>query len=297
MALLATAAWAAGAEAGSVCDPNGRDRDLRALTAAATGGRCDGTTHSRLKVRATADRAPADYAKALKWYRAAADQGCLEAMDLLGFLYATGKGVRQDYAAALRWQRKAADGGLANGQHDLGVMYANGRGVPKNYQEAARWYRMAAEQGFADSQVNLGALYEDGNGVEKSEEKAMDWYRKAAEQSHVNGQHNLGRLYDAAGKYAEAFRWYKRAAEQGDSQALYNLALMQHAGEGVPRDDAEAYVWASLAVSLGAGDDTKGAAQLREELAAKLSPAALARAEERCRDWIAALEKRERQKN
>jgi TPR repeat protein len=86
-----------------------------------------------------------DYAKALRWYRKAADQGDAKAQGGLGTMYAKGRGAPRDYAEALRWYRKAADQGDATAQGNLGTMYAYGYGVPRDYAEALRWYRNAAD--------------------------------------------------------------------------------------------------------------------------------------------------------
>jgi hypothetical protein len=50
-----------------------------------------------------------DYAKALEWFRRAAEQGDRDAQFYLGTLYERGDGVRQDYARAWAWL-KAAQG-------------------------------------------------------------------------------------------------------------------------------------------------------------------------------------------
>jgi TPR repeat protein len=60
-----------------------------------------------------------DYSEAVRCYRVAAEAGHTEAQKKLGFLYASGKGVKQDNAEAQKWFRKAAaqgssGAGLAN---------------------------------------------------------------------------------------------------------------------------------------------------------------------------------------
>jgi uncharacterized protein len=58
-----------------------------------------------------------------------------------------GLGVAQNYAEAVRWYRAAAEQGLGQAQVNLGVMYRQGLGVAQDNAEALRWYRAAAEQG------------------------------------------------------------------------------------------------------------------------------------------------------
>nr|WP_267313846.1 SEL1-like repeat protein [Psychrobacter sp.]QJS05221.1 Sel1 repeat protein [Psychrobacter sp.] len=51
--------------------------------------------------------------------KAQAEQGNILYQDYLGDLYARGKGVRQDYAKALEWYKKAAEQGYANSQFSM----------------------------------------------------------------------------------------------------------------------------------------------------------------------------------
>jgi uncharacterized protein len=52
---------------------------------------------------------PADFSKALQWYRAAALQGNVDGQIGLAVLYATGQGVKVDLAIAHMWLSIAAD--------------------------------------------------------------------------------------------------------------------------------------------------------------------------------------------
>ena len=54
---------------------------------------------------------PKDAAEAVKWYRAAAEQGYAQAQYNLGVCYYNGEGVKRDRQEAKKWLRKAADGG------------------------------------------------------------------------------------------------------------------------------------------------------------------------------------------
>ena len=95
-------------------------------------------------------------------------------------MYFDGRGVPQDYAKAVRWYRRAAEQGHANAQFNLGNMYFHGRGVPEDYPEAVRWLHLAAEQGDADAQFNLGLMYEYGAGAAQDLVRAHKWFNLAA---------------------------------------------------------------------------------------------------------------------
>ena len=86
--------------------------------------------------------------QAVKWYKAAAEQGDADAQFYLGNMYYKGQGVKQDYAQAVKWHKAAAKQGNARGQAFLGVMYLFGEGVPQNYQLAKEWFGKACDNGY-----------------------------------------------------------------------------------------------------------------------------------------------------
>jgi TPR repeat protein len=166
-----------------------------------------------------------DYAKAMEWYRKAADQGDRAAQIMLGSLYENALGVSKDDNEARSWYRKAADQGspLAEDalerlrasdsaailipspapsasmtpqeQYEKGDAYYWGRaGVNQDYQNAFYWYQKAADAGDAAAQIMLGSLYENGLGVSKDYGRARSWYEKAADQGRPLAQDALTRL-------------------------------------------------------------------------------------------------------
>ena len=185
-----------------------------------------------------------NFDEAVKWYRAAAEQGYAAAQCNLGSDYYNGTGVTQNFDEAVRWFRKAAEQGYADAQFRLGVCYENGTGVTQDLVEAVRWYRAAAEQGLSTAQCNLGICYEYGTGVAKDPVEAVRWYRAAAEQGHAQAQFNLGVCYKygtgVAKNLVEAVKWYRKAAEQGYADAQCNLGVCYEFGTGVAKNLVEA---------------------------------------------------------
>ena len=53
--------------------------------------------------------------------------------------------------------------------------------------------------------------------------------------------------------YEEALRWFRRAAEQGNGGAQNHLGLMYFEGEGIAKDEIEAYKWAYLSAAARGG--------------------------------------------
>jgi S1-C subfamily serine protease len=197
---------------------------------------------------------------------------------------------RSDYGQALRHLLPCAEVGDAIAQFNVGLMYALGEGASQDAAEAARWYRRAARQGHGSAQYNLGVMYAHGEGVPQDEAEAVHWLRMAAEQGDAMAQHNLGFMYahgrGVARDDVKAGRWYRMAAEQGLTDAQHNLGLMYADGAGVSQDDVLAYMWLNLAAARSPqGEQRRISAQLRDEVAARLTPAQRARGQELARNW------------
>ena len=213
-----------------------------------------------------------DRAKAVKWFRKAAERGFADAQYRLGWCYDSGNGVTQDKEEAVKWYRKAAkhghkqsqdtlrtlfagteedfqaaEQGNSQAQFQLAEQYYNAKNIPNNYIEAAKWYRKAAEQGNAEAQKSLGSCYFNGSGVAKDAAEAVKWYRKAAEQEDAEAQKNLGNCYltgtGVAKDQAEAVKWYRKAAEKGFADAQFNLGLCYAKGWGIAEDETNAAEW------------------------------------------------------
>ncbi|MGK2286721.1 hypothetical protein [Pedomonas sp. V897] len=75
------------------------------------------------------------------------------------------------------------------------------------------------------------------------------------------------------------------AARRGEAQAYYDLGTAYALGEGVDIDLVEAHRWYNLAALAG----IRGALDERAALAADMSPAEIAEAQRRAREWLAAI--------
>jgi uncharacterized protein len=160
----------------------------------------------------------------------------------------------EDQAAFFESVKKGAAQGEVKAQTTLGVMYDKGKGVPQDYPEALKWYRLAATQGDALAQYNLGVMYDMGKGVPQD--------------------------------YAEALKWYRLAAAQGDAEAQTNLGVMYAQGKGVLQDYVQAHKWFTLAaVTFTTPSERDQAAQARDRVAAKMTPAQIAEAQKLAREW------------
>ena len=103
-------------------------------------------------------------------------------------------------------------------------------------------------------------------------------------------QYELGRAYaDGAAPpadMAEAARWYRQAANQGSIRAQHDLAILYNKGWGVPQDYVQAYVWFDLAaIRFSAGQRHDQAAEMRDMMAAFLTPEQLSEAQRQSEEW------------
>src|SRR5262249_48511432 len=159
-----------------------------------------------------------------------------------------------DQTASVATLKKQAAQGVVEAQFTLGVLYSKGERVPQNEAEALKWFRLAAAQGHARAQLNLGLLYATGEGVPQDD--------------------------------AEALRWFRLAADQGEAGAQFNLGVLYYTGEGVPQDDVQAYKWFQLAVaSFTTKSDQDKAVEVRNRVAARMTPAQITEAQKLAREW------------
>lgn len=121
--------------------------------------------------------------------------------------------------------------------------------------------RFLADQGDASAQNDLGGMYANGRGVRRN--------------------------------YAEALKWWRRAADQGYASAQFSLGLMYEKGNGVPQDFVEAHTWYLIAASRFPTSDPVNSAiasEFGKSLAARMSPAPIAEAQRRAREWQPTME-------
>ena len=193
--------------------------------------------------------------EAFEFYKIAAQNGHVEAMNSLGTCYLKGRGVEVDYQKALECYEEAAKWGSMYAQCNAAEMYRTGKEVEKNHKRAYELYIKSANQGFATAQHRLAMIYDSGEIVAKDKEKAIRLCRMSAEQGYVEAQYMLGEYYyDGDGvevDYGKAFNLFEKAAQQDHRAAQYMLGECYYWGNGVEEDDEEAFYWYEKSANQG----------------------------------------------
>jgi uncharacterized protein len=217
----------------------------------------------------------ADYVKAMKWYRMAADQGHLDAMNKVAWIYQNaiappqlnlsfkwwseaakrgygkamyniGKGFalgwwwpEPDIDTAMDWYIRAGNAGHGSGYNDVGNLYSSGRGVVLDHAKAVEWWRKGAALGDGPAQYNLAVSYETGRGVPQSFVRAAELHRLAAEQEFFWPMYRLGRLYERGMGVPQsdghAAKWYRSSAMHGYAPAQFAYGRLLEKGRGTIR--------------------------------------------------------------
>ena len=207
----------------------------------------------------------------------------------MGDRYFYGRGVEQDYAKAMEWYRKAADRGLADAEYSVGVLYENGWGVTKDIDRAKGWYQKAADQGDGSARVRLQRLQANAapaaSASDENDPLVKECARLAATpdgkpwpigssgrlsasvdpakavpacQAALNAhpgdarvQYELARALGSGGSYAEIVPDLTRAADAGDAPAQSSLGELYYAGLGVKQDYAQSFARYQKAADQG----------------------------------------------
>ena len=92
----------------------------------------------------------------------------------------------------------------------------------------------------------------------------------------------------SAASAKQAFEWWKKAAFQGDSAAQFSLGVMYLNGQGISKDEVQAYVWLNLA----GANNISAAAEIRKQLDVSLSPQQKAEAQKLSAELFAKMPKK-----
>lgn len=157
-----------------------------------------------------------------------------------------------DIASAFRLSRDKAEKGDIDSQYNVSLFFWHGVGAPQNFEEALRWSTLAAIRGHRKATSARSLMLRTLE--PKLAQSAMEWSRT--------------RLI--------------KQAEGGDDHSLAPLAVSYRSEFGFA-NDAEAYFWASLAVSMGRVELRRQ----RDALVQTMKQPDVIKAQQRATEWIA----------
>jgi len=154
--------------------------------------------------------------EAIYWYKRAAKNNNLDAMNNLGRCYLDGNENTENYEKGIKWLTRAAEKGHEKAQNNLGWWI-------KDPRKSFYWFSKAACQGLSCSQNNIAWCYQEGWGIEKDEVLAVKWYKKAINKHNLFSKTHIGWCYQngIGVKRNEklAFKWYKKNARENHTLA------------------------------------------------------------------------------
>lgn len=104
----------------------------------------------------------------------------------------------------------------------------------------------SAWAGVDEDMSRAETLYDEHSLVD-----AIKIFRELAGQNYIPAQIRLGEILDYTEEDEEAVGWYITAAAQGDSAGASYLGGMYLAGEGIVKDEAQAFYWVKYAAEKG----------------------------------------------
>jgi TonB family protein len=239
--------------------------------------------------------------------RRRAEAGNVDAMLELAWLLLADKSPAT-FGEAARWFQRAGEAGNATGMNNVGWMHEHGIGVARDAGAAAGWYRRAAQAGHVPAMVNLGQLYAynvlnpavaewyfaRSRGrhlpgikpafVQENDAEALRFFRLAADKGNADAMAEIAHLYalDRAGEGAatvvrpsrpspaaltadrELLQWANRAATGGSTHGMRLLADY-YVNRVVPPDLAATRDWLTRAADRGDAEAMSTLASMHQQ--------------------------------
>lgn len=125
-----------------------------------------------------------DFERSLELYTARAENGDLDALNIVGIHYYMGLGVKRDYERAAASFRQAALANHADAQRNLAILYMNGLGVRQDNQRAYGWFFQAHTTGNRRARAYVKFLSD--NVTPNAGQRARAWVEEQI-RAHATG--------------------------------------------------------------------------------------------------------------
>lgn len=241
---------------------------------------------------------PVDQVRAAAAARSGAMMGSNVMQLLLALHYREGWGVPQSFNEARRWMEISGRGGFPPAATALGDMYRRGQLGPADPAKALEYYRQAAALDHTDAINVIGLAYMKGEGVPQDIEEGIRWLSRASEEGNPYAAYHLGRAFQSGQGVekdpAHALAYFRLSAQRNFLGAYIQIGdVLQAGGEGLEPALPEAYANYVIAREAAILRDTIESAKERDmaqaridEVAGRMSPEEVLRAEQIAHDWI-----------
>jgi len=200
-----------------------------------------------------------------KFQELSTNKASARAQFYLGFVYASGLGVKSNQAKALTYFTFAAFGGEPLAEMALGYRYWSAINVQTNCDMALNFYRKVATSVASRISANsIGTvihrvrLYDEEEKVTGQSQTMLDddlvqYYQLLADRGDTQAQYGLGLLHYQGARglnmqYDKALHYFSRAAESGNNYAMAYLGkLYLEGGPHIKQDNATAIRYFKMA--------------------------------------------------
>lgn len=189
-----------------------------------------------------------DQKEALQWYEKCADAGIVACQFKVGLCYRDGIGTEKDSEKAIAWLMRSADNGSLPATNELANTYLKGIGTDKDADAGIAWLERAADFGDQRAMLQLSNMYRDGNAVPKDPVKQEHWLTRHASQDLYRTEFAFGDILKAGyvgEKQRECVEWFEDAAINGFEPAAFTLGTMYRDGIIVIADSSKAFKYYS----------------------------------------------------
>lgn len=140
---------------------------------------------------------PQNTEEGLKWLNESAEMGDANACFQLGMIYYDGRLIERDYAKALDWYLAAAQD-APSGKDSLEAVFGQAAVPGEVYTRTIAQIMKRNPHVVRDAQFYVGLMYETGRGAEQDMEQSRLWYQKAADAGDAIAKQRLVFLKDTA---------------------------------------------------------------------------------------------------
>ncbi|MCF6241196.1 MAG: sel1 repeat family protein [Bacteroidales bacterium] len=188
-----------------------------------------------------------DYEKTYYWFTKAAEQGYVDAVIWLSFLYGDINYAHYNLEKSFDLMKKVADDNIGVAQYRLAVKYLLGVGVETDINQGIAYLEKAVYNNYPKAIIDLGELYSKGLYRPNNEERKFAEFGERIPDSNVKATYTLGLMYLNSNKIKnneeKAAECFKKAAISNFPYAMFEYGKMLLYGEGIEKDTIQAMSW------------------------------------------------------